>query len=69
VSEGTISGDLYFNILRKSNNSENPSLDTSQTSLLYHMFILPSVLFTPHLIQDKSNENVHVIGLSESWQF
>ncbi len=45
-----------INIYWKSNNYKNPSLETSQTSLLFHWFILPSV----HLSFDieQSNESM-----------
>jgi hypothetical protein len=41
---------------RMSNNSENPSLDTSQTSLLCHWLILPSV--HPSFDTEQSNESM-----------
>jgi hypothetical protein len=50
-----------ISIFRKSNNSENPSFETSQTSHLYHWLIfLPTV--HPSFDTEQSNENEHVTG-------
>jgi hypothetical protein len=44
--------------------------ETSQTSLLRHWFILPSVLFTPHLTQNKATRACHsgFLKLLGSWE-